>query len=102
MLTTRPLPGWTGRFFHSENMTFGWWEIEAGAIPVFEHQHPQEEVWYVIEGEIAVTIEGVEHVVGPGMAAAVPSGVLHSATPLGAGRVLVVDYPVRHTVPAIR
>ncbi len=26
-----PLPGWKGRFFDSEQMTFGYYDVEAGA-----------------------------------------------------------------------
>jgi hypothetical protein len=52
MLGGSPLAGWSGRFFHSENMTFGHWEIAEGAADLHEHEHPQEEVWNVVEGEI--------------------------------------------------
>jgi quercetin dioxygenase-like cupin family protein len=45
------LPGWHGRHFDSESMTFGRWEFEAGA-SIHEHRHPQEEVWLPIEGEL--------------------------------------------------
>jgi hypothetical protein len=34
-----------GRFFHSENMTFAIYEVDADAAPIHEHHHPQEEVW---------------------------------------------------------
>jgi hypothetical protein len=44
MLQGSPLPGWTGRFFHSANMTFAYWEISADAHDLGEHDHEQEEV----------------------------------------------------------
>lgn len=59
------LPGWSGRFVHSENMTFIYFEAEDGAQAVHEHEHLQEEVWNVIEGEIEVTIGGVKQIAGP-------------------------------------
>jgi hypothetical protein len=31
MLVIEPLRGWTGRFFHSANMTFGHWDIAEEA-----------------------------------------------------------------------
>jgi mannose-6-phosphate isomerase-like protein (cupin superfamily) len=89
------LPGWKGRAFHSENMTFAYWDIASDAVPLHEHHHPQEEVWNVIEGRLAISIDGVEQVAGPGCAAVVPAGTPHSARPMGACRVIVVDYPIR-------
>lgn len=44
-----PLPGWRGRYFHSDNMTFAYYAVAAGA-SIHEHAHPNEEVWHVIEG----------------------------------------------------
>jgi hypothetical protein len=35
------LPGWFGRLFHSESMSFGYWEIAADAVPLHEHHHPR-------------------------------------------------------------
>lgn len=98
MRFTERLPGWKGRFFHSENMTFAYYEIAADAVPLHEHHHPQEEVWNVVEGQLAVTIDGVEHIAEPGCAAIVPPNTPHSARVLSACRAIVVDYPVRHPV----
>ena len=89
------LPGWHGRTFHSENMTFAYYEIDADAVPLHEHHHPQEEVWNVVEGRLAVTVDGVEHIAEPGCAAIVPADTPHSARALGAVRAIVVDYPLR-------
>ena len=95
-LSTRErLPGWTSRVFHSDNLTFAYYEIAADAVPLHEHHHPQEEVWYVIEGKLAVTIDGVEQVAGPGCAAVIPPDTPHSARALSACRAIVVDYPLR-------
>ena len=90
-----PLPGWSGRFVDSENMTLVYWEAEDGAQPLHEHEHIQEEIWNVIEGEIEVSIEGITQTAGPGCVAIVPSGTRHSVRVLRACRVIVVDYPKR-------
>jgi mannose-6-phosphate isomerase-like protein (cupin superfamily) len=92
---TERLPGWKGRFFQSESMTFAYYEIAADAVPLHEHHHPQEEVWNVVEGKLAVTIDGVERVAEPGCAAIVPPDTRHSARAIGACRAIVVDYPIR-------
>jgi quercetin dioxygenase-like cupin family protein len=88
------LPGWHGRHFNSESMTFGHWEFEAGA-SIHEHRHPQEEVWLPIEGELEVTVDGVTIVAGPGTAAMVPPDTPHSIRALGDGKAIVVDHPIR-------
>lgn len=94
-------PGWKARFFHSESMTFAHYEIAADAVPVHEHRHPQEEVWNLLEGELAITIGGTEHVARPGCAAIVPPNIPHSARVLGACRAIIVDHPLRHEVGGV-
>jgi mannose-6-phosphate isomerase-like protein (cupin superfamily) len=96
-----PLTGWNGRFFHSDNMTFAYYEVAADAVPIHEHHHPEEEVWNVVEGALAITIGGQEQVVGPGCAAIVPPNTPHSTRPLTACRAIVVDHPVRDRVGGI-
>jgi len=83
MLAGEPLPGWSGRFLHSANMTFALYDIAAGAAPLHEHQHEQEEVWHIVEGE--------EQVLGAGCIAVVPPDTPHSVRPLGACRAVTAD-----------
>jgi quercetin dioxygenase-like cupin family protein len=96
-----PLPGWAGRFFHSGKMTFAYYEIAADAEPLHEHHHPQEEVWHVLDGKLAVTIDGEEHIAAPGCAAIVPPNTPHSARALTACKAIVVDTPLREQVGGI-
>jgi len=98
----QPLQGWNGRFFHSDHMTFAYYEVDADAVPIHEHRHPEEEVWNVVEGRLAITIEGQEHVLGPGCAAIVPANAPHWARALERSRAIVVDHPVREQVGGIR
>ena len=79
MVVAQPLPGWSGRYFHSEHMTFAHYDIAADAAMLHEHRHPQEEVWNVVEGEVALTVGGVERCLGPGSVAIVPPNTPHSA-----------------------
>jgi mannose-6-phosphate isomerase-like protein (cupin superfamily) len=85
-----PRPGWKGRFFSSASMTFGHYEIEAGAW-IHAHDHPNEEVWHVLEGELEVTIAGETHIAGPGGVAVVPPNTTHSVKALSAGRAPRID-----------
>jgi len=101
-LTVRePLPGWKGRYFHSDSMTFAYYDIEAGA-SIHEHSHPNEEIWHVIEGELEVTIAGQTQVARPGCAAIVPANTPHSVRALSKGRTIVADYPRRDAVGGVK
>jgi mannose-6-phosphate isomerase-like protein (cupin superfamily) len=101
MLAGNPLPGWSGRFFHSANMTFAHYDIAADAAPLHEHQHEQEEVWHIIEGEVALKVDGQEVVLDAGCVAIVPPQTSHSVRPIGACRAIIADYPLRLQLPGL-
>jgi quercetin dioxygenase-like cupin family protein len=88
------LPGWHGRYFHSQNMTFAHYDFVSGA-SIHEHSHPQEEVYEVIEGELEVTIDGLSQIVRLGLVAIVPPDVRHSVKARTDGRAIIVDYRLR-------
>ena len=89
------LPGWRGRYFHSQNMTFAHYDFARGS-SIHEHSHPEEEVYEVIEGELEVTIDGVAQIARAGIVAIVPANVRHSVKAVSDGRAIIVDYPARH------
>ena len=95
MKSAEPLPGWHGRYWHSESMTFGHYEIDPGS-SIHEHHHLHEEVWLVLEGELEITVAGESQKVGPGCVAVVPPDALHSVRASTRGRALVANHPVRH------
>lgn len=101
MLQVEPLPGWRGRLFHSENMTFSHYEIAADTVPLYEHHHRQEEVWNVVEGELMLTIDGTERSLGPGCVAVIPPNTPHSARATSACRAIDADYPLRLRLPGV-
>jgi mannose-6-phosphate isomerase-like protein (cupin superfamily) len=82
-------------------MTFAHYDIEAGATPLHEHQHEQEEVWHIVEGEIALSIGGEEQVLSAGCVAVVPPHTSHGARPLAACRAIIADYPLRANLPGL-
>jgi quercetin dioxygenase-like cupin family protein len=88
------LPGWRGRYFHSQSMTFAHYDFKRGAT-IHEHFHPQEEIYEVIDGELEITIDGTTHIARPGVVAIVPSNAPHSVKALSDGRAIIVDYPLR-------
>ncbi len=88
-------PGFHGRFVHSGRMSFAYWRVDAGA-EVPEHAHPHEQVVNVLEGALALTVDGEEMTLGAGDVVAIPGGVRHAARGLAGGcRVLDVFSPVR-------
>jgi quercetin dioxygenase-like cupin family protein len=61
-----------------------------------EHDHPHEQLGLVIDGQLTLRIDGVDHVLGPGDAYQIEGGVSHAAwTDDGGCRVLDVFQPVR-------
>ena len=88
------LPGWHGRYFHSDSMTFAHYEFIGGAT-IHEHFHPQEEIYEVIEGRLELTIDGETHIVSSGVVAIVPPNARHSVKALSDGRAIIVDFPRR-------
>ncbi len=91
------LPGWYGRYFHSQNMTFAHYDFKRGST-IHEHLHPAEEVYEVIEGELELTIDGVKQIARPGTVGIVPSNVRHSVKALTDGRAIIVDHPRRQEI----
>jgi quercetin dioxygenase-like cupin family protein len=91
---SQPVPGFKGRFVHSENITVACWKIDAGSsFP--EHSHPHEQVSIVDEGEFELTIEGKTKKLYPGLVAVIPSSTPHSGRALTNCRLIDVFYPVR-------
>jgi quercetin dioxygenase-like cupin family protein len=88
------LPGWHGRYFHTQNMTFAHYDFTRGS-SIREHFHPEEEVYEVIEGELEVTIDGVAQIARAGLVAIVPGNTGHSVKALTDGKAIIVDYPAR-------
>ncbi len=89
-----PMPGFRGRFVHTENMTLAYWRItQDAALP--EHSHFHEQVVNVLEGELELTVGVTTRVLRPGAVWVIPSGIPHSGRALTVCRVLDVFQPVR-------
>ncbi|MGE5339927.1 MAG: cupin domain-containing protein [Candidatus Omnitrophota bacterium] len=88
------VPGYHARFVHSENMTFAYWTIEAGAaLP--NHSHPHEQVANVTKGEFELTVDGTSRVMTPGQVAVIPGGIFHSGKAITDCQIIDVFYPIR-------
>ena len=88
------VPGFKGKFIHTEKTTVAYWEIKEGSsIPV--HNHVHEMTVNVIAGKLQLTIGDETQVLEPGMVGVIPSNVPHTAKALTDCRVIDVFYPVR-------
>lgn len=88
------MPGFFGRFIHTDATTHAYWRIEAGAV-LRPHAHPHEQVVNLFEGELELTVEGVPHRLGPGSVLVIAGNQVHSGHAITACRVLDVFSPVR-------
>ena len=89
------VPGIQIRTFWGENLLLSVVDFEANAV-VPAHSHPQEQIIYLLEGSIKISIAGETHAMRAGEFIIVPGGVEHSAK-VGArpARGLDVFSPVR-------
>jgi len=59
--------------------------------PDIHHHDAQVDSFYVLEGELEMTVEDSAHVAGPGTLASVPRGVRHTFAHRGPGRARVLN-----------
>ena len=86
--------GITGYYAHGKDLTFGYVEIIPGAI-LPEHHHVQEQITYIIEGQLDMTIGGEFCSLTAGMYHIIPSHTPHSAIARTACKVIDVFNPAR-------
>ena len=89
-----PMPGFRGRFIHTDSVTIVHWDVESGAaLPA--HSHPHEQVSSLLEGEFEMTIDGRTRQMRRGSVAVVPAHAVHSGRALTDCRFIDVFHPVR-------
>ena len=87
-------PGLRARLVHTDRVTHSWVEIDPGAtFP--EHQHPHEQIVSVLSGELELVVDGVSHLLQPGVVFVIPPHALHSGGSRTGCRVLDAFAPVR-------
>jgi quercetin dioxygenase-like cupin family protein len=55
-----------------------WWSMKAGAHAT-THQHPHEQIFWVLKGKMEFRLGGDKRMCGPGDLGLIPSGVEHEA-----------------------
>ena len=87
-------PGIAAHFAHLDRLTIGEVELAAGAVvPV--HQHPHDQLTYILSGRAECTVGGEMRVLEAGMCALTPGGTPHTFRALTVCRALDVFTPVR-------
>ncbi len=87
-------PGLTGYYAHGTHMTLGLVEIKAGSnLPL--HHHPHEQITYILEGQLDMTIGGEYCPLTAGMYYVIHSNVPHGAVAITDCKVIDVFNPVR-------
>ena len=88
------IPGYHGKFVHTDNNTFALWRIEKGAV-MPEHSHPHEQSGMVLEGEFEMMVDGDTMRLSLGKMITIPGDVPHSGLAITDCRILDTFYPVR-------
>jgi quercetin dioxygenase-like cupin family protein len=94
-LTARHLiDGILGRYIHGDRSTLGLVEITKGAILPLHH-HPHEQITFILEGELEMTIGGETMTLKPGDFHVITSNTPHSAVAHMDCKLIDVFAPVR-------
>lgn len=88
------VPGFHGKFIHTDHVTVSVWEIEAGAV-LPPHDHPHEQITTVLEGRLELTVAGETQILEAGGVAVIPGDTPHSGKALTPCRVIDVFNPAR-------
>ncbi len=84
--------GWRNRLISREDTAVAAWAHAVDIDGAREHYHKRStELYYVLEGEGHIVLDGVEQVVSKGSLVHIPPGAVHGAK--GRMRVLVVGIP---------
>lgn len=83
------LEGISARFVTGSRVMFSFVRLAPGAV-MPDHNHPHEQLGYVLEGTMVLNLAGDERTLQPGDAYTIPGGVTHRAVG-GPGGCLVLD-----------
>lgn len=86
--------GIAGRYVHGESLSFGLVHLEKGST-VKIHQHHNEQITYMVEGEMEMEIGGEKVHLRAGNYFVIPSNLPHGAVALTECKVIDVFSPAR-------
>lgn len=88
------ISGIAGRYVHGDQCTMGIVEIEKGSVLPLHH-HPHEQLTFILEGELEMTIGGETMTLRQGDYFVIHSNVPHAAVAHVGCKVMDVFAPVR-------
>jgi quercetin dioxygenase-like cupin family protein len=88
------IEGITGKYIHGDQTTFGVVEVKKGSLLPLHHHH-HEQITFILEGELEMTIGGETMTLKPGNFHVIPSNVPHSAVAHMDCKLIDVFSPVR-------
>src|SRR6476659_3250234 len=84
----------TRRIIPGEKMMMVHWEMKKGADSA-AHEHPHEQLVYVLSGKLNLRVGNDWHILGPGGVVMIPGGVVHQADVLEDAEVVDIFSPPR-------
>jgi quercetin dioxygenase-like cupin family protein len=94
------VPGITGYYAHGEKHSFGLVELKKGSsVPM--HHHINEQITYILEGQLDMVIGGVACSLTAGMYHIIPSNTPHSAIAITDCKAIDTFAPVREDYKTI-
>ena len=94
-LTSKELmPGFHGKMVHGNQITWAFWTVKKGA-KVPEHNHPHEQIMYVLEGEFRLSINGNSKIYKKNDYVVISPNVKHEGKALTNCKLMDVFSPVR-------
>jgi quercetin dioxygenase-like cupin family protein len=94
-ITARELaPGFFAKLIHGNSLTLSVVDIKKGSV-LPEHHHVHEQITFILEGELEMTIGGETNLLRAGTVHVIPSDVPHSAVAKTDCKVIDAFSPVR-------
>lgn len=88
------IPGFSGKFMHTDYMTIAFWHVKAGAeLP--HHHHEHEQVTTLSSGEFEMKVGDEVKICKPGDVVIIPSNVFHSGKAITDCEIMDVFQPIR-------
>lgn len=88
------MPGFQGKFIHTERMTMAFWKIKAGSV-LPNHNHEHEQVMMLTSGAFEMKVGEEVKICKPGDVVTIPSNVFHSGKALEDCEITDIFQPVR-------
>jgi quercetin dioxygenase-like cupin family protein len=88
------LPGFFGKMVHGDTSSLVFWDISKGGVSP-QHHHVHEQITFVMEGELEMTIGGEKYLFTAGTVHVIPSNVPHSALALTDCKIIDSFAPAR-------